>query len=639
MKKRWICVLMAVVLVFTMATPMISADSKASAMSVSAELIRVLKQMEGFRAKPYWDYGQWTVGYGTECPDDKLETYQKNGISEEEALALLDKELDRFELAVNNFADKYNLTLVQHQFDALVSFSYNLGEAWMLDTTGYFNTAVRENGTAAELIYGMCLYSTAGGDYILAERRLCEADMYLNGQYRAYNSTTDGMPDYMKYVFLDGVGGDVRYTICGYDSRQGSGINVAFSRIPTGKDAQGKTFVYTLEGWYTEAGVKVQKLDSSLKNGQVLYAKWKDNTGKVVALPKGKTENLTVTINTDGLNIRKGPGTFYGKAGTYSKNATVTITETYEVGSYIWGKGDRGWIRLDYTDYATLKAAQSQFPKNGVVTGTGVNVRTGPGTNYSKVGQKNTGDAVVITEEQKGGSYMWGKMSDGNWICLDYVRYVEKVVTVTDVTVNRLPDKVTYKQNTENLRLDGCILLVSYDDGSAKALSATLGMVTAFSNATPGKTTVKLSCEGKTVSFQVTITKPVITFKNWDGTVLSSGEYAWGAKVTAPTVPPRLNDGVYYYTFSGWDKTVVACQGDAEYTAVFATNGVVGDVDGDGTLSAADATLVLQYVADWDVTLDPAKADVDGNGSVTAADATLMLQKVAGWKVTLRPEG
>ena len=638
MKKRWISVLMAVVLVFTMATPMIRAEEKAASMSVSDALVRVLKEMEGFSAKPYWDYGQWTVGYGTECPADKLEAYQKNGISETEALALLDKELDRFELAVNNFAVKYGLTLAQHQFDALVSFSYNLGEGWMSDLNGYFNTAVRENGTAAELIYGMCLYSTAGGDYILAERRLCEANMYLNGEYSAYNSSTGGVPDHMKYVFLDGNGGDVRYTIYGFDARLGSQINVAFSRIPTGFDAQGKAFVYNLEGWYTESGVKVKKLDSSLKNGQVLYAKWTDNTGKVVTLPKGQTEDLTVTINTDGLNIRKGPGTFYGKAGTYNKNATVTITETYETGSYIWGKGNKGWIRLDFTNYETLKAAQSQFPKNGVVTGTNVNVRTGPGTDNSVVGQKNTGDAVVITEEKKGGSYMWGKMTDGNWICLDYVRYVEKVVTVTGVTVYRLPDKVTYKQKTENLRLDGCILLVSYDDGSTKALSATRSMVTSFSNGTPGKTTVKLSCEGKTVSFQVAITKPVVTFKNWDGTVLSSAEYAWGDKVTAPAVPPRLNDGVYYYTFSGWDKTVTACQGDAEYTAVFTTNGVVGDIDGDGVLGAHDAAVIQQYVAGWNVMLDPEKADVDGDGSVTAVDAARILQRLAGWNVTLTPK-
>ena len=45
----------------------------ASDMSVRDELIGILKKEEGFSAKPYWDYGQYTVGYGTRCPDEMLE--------------------------------------------------------------------------------------------------------------------------------------------------------------------------------------------------------------------------------------------------------------------------------------------------------------------------------------------------------------------------------------------------------------------------------------------------------------------------------------------------------------------------------------------------------------------------------------
>ena len=48
-------------------------------MSSSDEAIRILKLEEGFSEKPYWVYAQWTVGYGTRCPDSKLEEYKKNG--------------------------------------------------------------------------------------------------------------------------------------------------------------------------------------------------------------------------------------------------------------------------------------------------------------------------------------------------------------------------------------------------------------------------------------------------------------------------------------------------------------------------------------------------------------------------------
>ena len=63
-----------------------------------------------------------------------------------------------------------------------------------------------------------------------------------------------------------------------------------------------------------------------------------------------------------------------------------------------------------------------------------------------------------------------------------------------------------------------------------------------------------------------------------------------------------------------------------------------GDVDGDGDVTAQDASLVLQLVA-GKITPSTAgvaygAADVDGDGDVTAQDASLILQHVAG-KITI----
>lgn len=569
MKKRWISVLMAVILVFTMATPLVSAEPKKSEMTVSEDLIRILKKMEGFQAKPIWDYSQWTVGYGTECPADKLEEYKKNGITEADAVALLNKELDRFETAVNNFANTHNLVFKQHQFDALVSFSYNLGESWMRDTAGYFNTAVREQGTIDELIYGIVLYSMAGGEYMLMERRLCEADMYINGEYRAYNSSTEGTSAYMKYVFLDGNGGDIQRMVYGYDARRGSQISVSFSRIPTGVDEKGNPFAYTLAGWYTADGKKVEKLDSTLKNGQILYARWADPTGKVVSIPKGTPEEMTVTVTADSLNVRTGPATHYSRVGSYEKGTAVPITEIYQTGDYTWGKSTLGWFRLDNTNYAELKSAQSQFPKEGTVTDNNVNVRTGPGTKHNAVAQKHKGDRVIISEEAEGGSLRWGKLADGNWICLDYVRYDEDAKVISTVTLLQPPSRTEYVQKMESLHLEGCVLLITYTDGSTTALTPTRSMVSSYSNATLGETTVQLTYEGKPVSFKVTIIKATVTFLDYDGTVLSTAQYAYGETVKVPPAPTREGTGGYFYMFSGWDRAVTTCAGNAVYTATY----------------------------------------------------------------------
>ena len=63
-----------------------------------------------------------------------------------------------------------------------------------------------------------------------------------------------------------------------------------------------------------------------------------------------------------------------------------------------------------------------------------------------------------------------------------------------------------------------------------------------------------------------------------------------------------------------------------------------GDVDGDGSITAQDASLVLQLVAgkitSSTVGVVYAAADVDGDNDVTAQDASLILQHVAG-KITI----
>ena len=536
----------------------------ASSMKASGQLISVLKAMEGFSAKPYWDYSQWTVGYGTKCPDDKLEQYKTYGIPEADAEALLSQALVWFETAVNGYIDQYGLSLKQHQFDALVSLSYNCGEGWMNDTNGYLNIAVREGGSAAEILYGFCLWSTAGGDYILKNRRLCEANMYINGVYKAYNADTAGNPRNLRCVYLDGNGGEVLYKIYGFDANAETPVRVAFSSIPTGVDGQGNVFVYRLEGWYTADGMKVQALDHSIQDGEVLYARWADPAGKVVSLPKGEAENLNVTITGDSVRVRTGPATYYPQVSTYYKNTVVNVTETYQTGNYTWGKTSFGWFRLDYSNYA-----QAQFPKYGTITTDGVNVRTGPGTSNDSVGKLNKGERVTITEEATGEGLRWGKMTNGNWVCLSYVTYDATAKTVAGVTLLRQPDQLTYVQKSESLRLEGSVLQVSYSDGSTSALTLTRSMVTQFNNANLGQTTVTASYKGYTVSFPVTITKATVTFQNWDGTVLSSNQYAYGETVTAPATPTRADEGIYTFAFSGWDKTVTSCLGNAVYTAVF----------------------------------------------------------------------
>ena len=138
--KRIFSFLIALALVLTL-IPLAAVRAEAASETVaSTEIIEVLKRFEGFASKPYWDYSQWSVGYGTRAPDEHLERYRTEGISQEEATQLLTTYVEVMGRSINSFIDKFGLNLSQAQFDALVCFTYNCGSRWMMEP-GDFRTS------------------------------------------------------------------------------------------------------------------------------------------------------------------------------------------------------------------------------------------------------------------------------------------------------------------------------------------------------------------------------------------------------------------------------------------------------------------------------------------------------------------
>lgn len=80
-----------------------------------------------------------------------------------------------------------------------------------------------------------------------------------------------------------------------------------------------------------------------------------DESGKAVYGGQGLGEGFSpylVQVSITDLNIRKGPGTDYGKTGKYTGKGVFTIVEEAAgQGASRWGKlkSGAGWISLDYT--------------------------------------------------------------------------------------------------------------------------------------------------------------------------------------------------------------------------------------------------------------------------------------------------
>ena len=112
MKKRFACLMLAIVLLISLIpTAAISTAAAAATATVSEAGIRVIKESVGFHKNAYQVGSQWKIGYGT--PGTQGQT-----INEANADKLLRDELDKCVAQVN--AKFGSMQLVQKQRDAAV---------------------------------------------------------------------------------------------------------------------------------------------------------------------------------------------------------------------------------------------------------------------------------------------------------------------------------------------------------------------------------------------------------------------------------------------------------------------------------------------------------------------------------------
>ena len=146
---------------------------------ISNKGLSLIKEYEGFRSKPYLcPAGVPTIGYGsTRYLDGTKVTLKDLPLTEEGASVLLLDTLSSYERAVDSLCTD---ELTQNQFDALVSFTYNLGEASLRSSkllsmvnNNHNNPAIRD-----ELV--KWIYSKGKVLDGLKRRREAEAKLYFD---------------------------------------------------------------------------------------------------------------------------------------------------------------------------------------------------------------------------------------------------------------------------------------------------------------------------------------------------------------------------------------------------------------------------------------------------------------------------
>ena len=144
--------------------------------SISAAGLAFIKKYEGLRLSAYHcPAGIVTIGYGsTRYPEGRLVMISDELSSEEEANQLLLSTISEFESAVNEKL----LNVNQNQFDALLSFAYNVGVQAFYESTLLKKAKINVNDLT---IYDeFKRWNKASGMVLagLTARRSEEADLY-----------------------------------------------------------------------------------------------------------------------------------------------------------------------------------------------------------------------------------------------------------------------------------------------------------------------------------------------------------------------------------------------------------------------------------------------------------------------------
>jgi len=135
----------------------------------------LIKFFEEFRPTPYICSGGWrTIGYGHVIL--KQETFTK--IIKEEALVLLSQDV---KVAERSVCSLINVPLEDYQYDALISFTFNLGGGALQRSTLRQKLNREEHYTVPD---ELLRWVWAGGKRLagLVKRRLAEGNLYSGGE-------------------------------------------------------------------------------------------------------------------------------------------------------------------------------------------------------------------------------------------------------------------------------------------------------------------------------------------------------------------------------------------------------------------------------------------------------------------------
>ena len=430
MKKRIVCVLLTLIMLVSL-VPVTALTASAASLKTSEAAITIMKKLAIFKNKCYQvgSTNEFRIGYGTVCTE-KHETKYENGkvvwvdkkqhtVTQAQADQALRKLILDLDAKVNSFASSNSLTLSQCQHDALVLFTFDVGDSWM-SGSGVVRSAIVSNASTNDLLKAMSDWAGNQDDF---RRRKIEVNMYKNGIY------SDVTPSSFGTVTYNPDGGTI--------PQNGTGAySVLFDTTKTSAHIPSPTRSgYKFMGWYSAQydGTLVPSLTGSY-NGKTLWAGWQStsvtaNNANDLSYVHGINETLKVSQLVS-LDVYAVPTKKNVKPFRTINKDTATVTA---IKDFIDDDGNR-WCKLSAAgDGWVLLKTSGQSSGNTEYTGGKINV-TVTVTNAYVNRRANDSASSALTGSYKAGTKLkivatnaaktWGQVEENGvavgWVALMY---------------------------------------------------------------------------------------------------------------------------------------------------------------------------------------------------------------------------
>ncbi len=267
----------------------VNTDVAEGDLRISHNGLEMIKSLEGCVNTPMWDVSQLSIGYGSSTVYAEKYGFSTTSLTDAEAEQLLLCVLGEMEKKLAAFVETYELELTQNQWDALLSFTYNIGTSWLKPSYRLADLLIRGDYTVNEFASAMGVWCHADDEIndILVLRRIREIKLFLYGAYEL-NDT----PNKFCTLEFDASGGERTVDIAFY--LEDAPYELLF-------DATHEDGLY-LQGWYTLDGEKITP-QTIVTDDLTVYARWSDEPVEpeleIEAEPAQPKESFTDVQDSD----------------------------------------------------------------------------------------------------------------------------------------------------------------------------------------------------------------------------------------------------------------------------------------------------------------------------------------------------